>query len=389
MSINYEIVFTVEMLNDYFFSQQCTALDIVAADDTINVLKGQQMLCKTIGNKFITINKIDDTGKPYVALDKSRILRFYITINDTNFINYSNINYQPADAGKYYFTNINQTKLGTVLYLHQAIDKYDNSQTYAIGNLAADNTNNVFEAIKASDSGNKHALTETAYWLPKGKAQFVNNKDGLLFTGSNYTAAAASATDFTINIYGLKTSNNTYSVLMRTATQHYESAQTSVPVDLSGLPFGKYKVSVNTSDSFVYYDEIAVKQNILGVIEIFNHLPAGNNFSLFDASGVSKQSKFTLRFANRSAVWRYFTRTTDVDVIKDTASVYTFNSVAASKVFTSAVPIPLKERPITTISAHGTKLGNVAPLANPGVNRVNQIMQNGEIYYCIEKHLNF
>jgi hypothetical protein len=49
----------------------------------------------------------------------------------------------------------------------------------------------------------------------------------------------------------------------------------------------------------------------------------------------------------------------------------------------------LKERPITTISAHGTKLGNVAPLANPGVNRVNQIMQNGEIYYCIEKHLNF
>jgi len=389
MNVNYEIVFTVEMLNDYFFSQQCTTLDIAPADDTINVLKGQQMLCKTIGNKFVIINKIDNTGKPYVALGKSTILRFYIAINDTDFINYTNINYQPATAGKYYFTNINQTKLGTVLYLNQAIGKYDNSQNYAIGNLAADNTNNVFETIKANDSGNKHALTETAYWLPKGKAQFVNNADGLLFTGRNYTAAAASATDFTINIYGLKTSNNTYSDLVRTSTQHYEPAQTSVPVDLSDLPFGKYKVSVNAADSFVYYDDIAVKQNILGVIEIFNHLPAGNNFSLFDASGVAKQSQFTLRFANRSAVWRYFTRTTDVDVIKDTALVYTFNSVVASKVFTSAVPIPLKERPITTISAHGTKLGNIAPLANPGVNRVNHIMQNGELYYCIEKHLNF
>lgn len=389
MSVNYEIVFTVEMLNDYFFSHQCTALDIVPADDTVNVLKGQQMLCKTIGNKFVTISKVDDTGKPYVTLGTSTILRFYVAVNDVDFINYSNINYQPATASKYYFTNINQTKLGPVLYLNQAIDKYDDLQTYTIGNLAADNASNVFEAIKASASGNKHALTETAYWLPKGKAQFVNNKDRLMFTGSSYTAVAASATEFTINIYGLKTSNNTYSVLMRTTTQHYGSAQTSVPVDLSGLPFGKYKVSVNTSDSFVYYDEIAVKQNILGVIEIYNHLQAGNNFSLLDASGVAKQSKFTLRFANRSAVWRYFTRTTDVDIIKDTALVYTFNSVAASKVFTSAVPIPLHERPITTISAHGTKLGNVAPLANPGVNRVNQITQNGELYYCIEKHLNF
>jgi len=389
MNLNYEIVFIAEVLNDYFAGKECTDLDIFPADDTAAILKGQQMLCKTIGNKFIVITKIDDTGKPFIALDKAVKLRFFIAINNTDFSNYTNINYRPVAPGKYYFTNLNQTKSGAVLYLNKAIAKYDNTQTYLIGDLAADNSGNIFEATKKNDNTNKHALTDTAYWLPKGKAQFVNNGDSLLFTGAGYIAAAAAATSFTINIYSLNTSTNVYDVLVRNSTQQYNSAQTSVPVDLSGLPFGKYRISVNAADSFVYYDDVAVKQNVLGVIEIFNHLPAGNSFSLFNASGVAKQSTFTLRFANRSAVWRYIARTNDVKDIKDSAAVYTFSTVAASKIFASTVPIPLKDQPITTLFMDSVKLGKVTPLGNPGVNRLSNIVQNGETYYCIEKHLNF
>jgi hypothetical protein len=390
MNINYEIVFVVEVLNEYFANLECPALDIIPADDTYSLLKGQQMLCKTIGNKFIVINKIDDTGKPFIALSNKAIQRFYISINDVDFSNYSNINYRPLTSAKYYFTNLNQTKLGSALYLTKAVKKYDNTQTYQIGDLAADNTGNIFEATKKSDHTNKHALTDTAYWLPKGKAQFVNNGDSLLFTGSNYIITATTpATDFTINIYGLNTSTNVYDLVVRSETQHYNATQAAIPVDLSGLAFGKYKITVNADTAFVYYDDIAVKQNILGVIDIFNHLPPANAFSLFNNTGVAKQNTFTLRFANRSAIWRYFARTTDVKDVKDTASVYTFSIDAANKIFASMAPIPLKELPITTLSVETIKHGTITPIANPGVNRLSSITQNGELYYCIEKHLNF
>jgi len=390
MNLSFDILFTVEVLNDYFTNLECAALDFVAADETVNILKGQQMLNKTIGNSFVVITKIDDTGKPYIALPAATKLRFYIGINDTDFANYTNINYRPSTAAKYYFSNLSQNKTGSVLNINSAVSLYNNTQTYNIGNLAADNTGNVFEAIKKSDKTNKHPLTDAAYWLPKNaNTQYVNSNDALPFTGSSYMAPSAPATDFTVNVFGLNTATNAFDQLLRTSTLSFGTAQTSVPVDLYGLPAGRYKISANATDTLVYYDNAAVNQNILGVLEIFNHLTAANDFSLFDGFGVAKESKFTLRFANRSAVWRYLARTTDVKDVTDTTAAYTFATVGPATVFASTVPIPLKEVPISTLSIDTKKHGIVTPIGNPNINRLTNITQNGELYYCIEKHLNY
>lgn len=390
MNLSFEIVFTVEVLNDYFTSLECAALDFIAADETVTILKGQQMLSKTIGNNFIVITKINDAGQPYIEWPAATKLRFYIVINDTDFSNYTNIDYRPSTTAKYYFSNLSQNGVGNVLNVSSAVSLYNNTQTYNIGSLAADNTGNVFEALKKSEKTNKHSLTETAYWLPKtANTQYVNSNDSLPFTGDSYTAPAASATDFTVNVFGLNTATNVFDKLERTSVQSFNTAQTSVPVDLSGLAVGRYKISANTTDTFVYYDPAAVNQNILGVLEIFNHLPAANAFSLFDGSGVAKESKFTLHFANRSAVWRYLARTTDVKDVTDSSSTYTFTAVGPATIFASTVPIPLKEQPIGTLSIDTKKHGIVTPIGNPNINRLTNITQNGELYYCIEKHLNY
>ncbi len=389
MNLKYAIVFMVQILNDYYTDLQCADLDITPTDDTVAILNGQRMLYKTIGNNFVVLVKVDDSGKPFIALDPTVKLRFNIGINNTDFINYTNINYRPLTQGKYYFTNINQTTLNTVLYLSAAVSLYKNTNTYSIGDLAADGSNNVYEAIKGSSKTNKHALTDTAYWRNKGIAQYVNGNDAIAFTGSNCIITTASASDFTIKIYGLTTATSAYTTLLATTTQNFPIAQTSVAVDLTGMTYGKYRISVNGVDTFVYYDEVAVKQNNAGIIEIFNYLPVANDFALFDTSGVPKQKTFTVRFANRSAIWKYITRTTDITAIKDTTAAYKFNTVAASKVFTSDVPIPFSDHPIVTISVHSATLGNVTHIGNPGANRLSNITQSGEIYYCTEKYLNF
>ncbi len=389
MNLNYEILFITEVLNDYFGDMLCADLNIIPSDDTAKILRGHQMLCKTVDNKLVILVKIDpDSGQPLITLDAATRLRFYISVNNPDFINYTNINYAPLKAGKYYFSNINQNKQNTVLYLSGALALYKNTNTYSIGDLVVDGSNNVYEAISGSSNANKHGLGEKAFWLKKGVAQYVNGKDTISLTGSSYAPAAAAATGFVINIYGLNTATNVYNSLQLSQTQTFVSAQTPASIDLSGLTVGKYRVSINGTDSYIYLDDAVINKNILGVMEVFNHLPAANDFSLFDVSGVPKESTFTIRFANRSAIWKYIARTNDVTAVKDTASVYTFNA-AGTNTFTSSVPIPFSDQPITTISIHSTTLGKVTQIGNPGSNRLTLVFQAGEYHYYTEKHLNY
>jgi len=58
MNLNYEILFMIEVLDDYFANLQCTDLDITPTADTVAMLKGQQMLYKTVGNKGVVLTKI-------------------------------------------------------------------------------------------------------------------------------------------------------------------------------------------------------------------------------------------------------------------------------------------------------------------------------------------
>lgn len=389
MTLNYEILFITEVLNDYFSDMLCADLNIIPSDDTAKILKGHQMLYKTVGNKFVILVKVDpDTGTPVINLDAGTRLRFYVSVDNPDFINYTNINYAPLRGGKYYFSNINQNELNTVRYLTTRVALYKNTNTYSMGDLAADGSNNVYEAISGSSNTNKHGLNEKAFWLKKGIAQYVNGGDSVLLTGSSFLPSAVAATNFVINIYGLNTAANVYNNLQLNQTQTFASAQTPATIDLSGLTAGKYRVSVNGTDSYIYLDDAVAKKNIFGVMEIFNHLPAASDFSLFDSSGLPKQSPFTIRFANRSAIWKYIARTNDITAVKDTASVYTFNAVGANT-FTSSVPIPFRDQPITTISIHSATLGNVTQIGNPGSNRLTLVQLGADWQYYTEKYLNY
>lgn len=198
-----------------------------------------------------------------------------------------------------------------------------------------------------------------------------------------------SATDFTVNIYTLNTGTNIYDSLLISSTQHYPVVQTSIPINLSLLQNGKYRIEVNGSSVLIYRDSNALAQNIFGLIELFNHLSPANSFSWFDASGLPKQNNYTLRFANRSAIWKYIARSNDVTAIKDNTAVYTFNNIPASKVFTSSVPIPFREQPLNTLFLESASLGQISPIPNPPANRLGTITQGSDNYYCAEKHLHY
>ncbi len=390
MTTKYEILFMIEVLNDYYSDLQCEDLEIVPTDETAAMLKGLQMLYKVIGNKMIIIVRIDDTEKPVITIDLLKKFRFYIQIDNVYFGNFTNVTFQPLTSSAYYFSNINQNESGSTLYISSKILQYSSATTYNIGDLSSDVSGNVYEAIKPSNSGSAHAVADTDFWMPKGNYQYANAADILDIASDTYNFKAASNTDFTIDVYSLNTYTNVYDVqALPTTAQHYTAAQTSIPVSLTGLVYGKYRIQVNGSSKYVYYDTNAVNTNILGIAEIFNYLPATNDFSLLDVTGAVRKPTFTLQFANRSVLWKYIARTNDITAIKDNLSVYTFDQVALTTTFLSSVPIPFKDKPISTLYLESATLGNITSVANPASNMLSTTVQGGNTYYCAEKYLNY
>jgi hypothetical protein len=390
MSLRYKIVFSVAIMHDYYTGKFCPDLDIIPSAATAAVLSGHGMVWKQAGHQLIVLTRVNDAGKPFVKLSTAVKLSFYLRINNPHFYNFTNLSYHPAEPLRYYFSNGNQTKIDTTLYLNTKIANYNNTREYPIGSFAASPAKDIYEAIKPSNSGSAHALTDAKYWTKHGKFQYVNAADLIQITPFVYQfKAAVAATNFNVKVFGFNAASGNYDTpVMDTVNLTFDSPQTLIPVRLETLPPGKYRLNVNGDDKLIYLDGDVVYRDVFGVLEIVNNLPAANDFALFDAAGKPKNKLFTLQFASRSVIWKYLARTSDVTTIEDTTDSIKFTSDTANQ-FTSDKPVPLQEKPLTTILLKSATLGDILPLANPGKDRLATIVRAGNTYLCSEMHLNY
>jgi len=322
MSISYQIVFTADILHDYYKDKLCPDFEIFPSHDTSTRLRAQGMLWRFTGNRLTVAIRTDDDGKPYSPLSVSTKLKFYLKLNNPYFDNFTNLTYQPSTAQRYYFSNINQTQIGSTLHLNSKIPSYNNTTNYPVGSFASNPSDEIFEAIRNSENGDAHGLTEQAYWLNREEVQYVNSNDLV-------------------------------------------------------------EITPHLDGDVVYSD-------IFGIMEFYNHLNASDAFALFDAQGKPKGTAFTLRFANRSVIWKYLARTNDITAVEDiAASSPLIFTAQPDNQFISTRPIPLTENPITTLLLKSTALGDISPLANPGNIRMGTIVKDGNTYLCSELYLNY
>lgn len=389
MNLNYKILFIAEILHSYYTSGICKDFEIIPSAETKQLLKDQGMMYKVVDNKLLVAINCNSFSKPFVQLGSNKKFSFYLKLVNGNFDNITNLEYKPYELKRFCFSNINQNEIANFLYLNKEIPIYDPATKYAPGTLVANQFGEIFEALKSSNIANAHGLGETAFWIKKIKKQCATAIDLIELSPAIYNFTVSASKLFAVKVFGLNTTTNIYDVAVTdTKNLMYDDMQSVVPVNLNGLPFGKYKVVVNGEEKEIYYDNNAVYDNIFGIIEIFNHLPAANEFSLLDGTGVVKEKTFTLQFASRSVIWKYLARTTDITSVFDSSNTFTFSSPAA-KVFTSAVPISLSETPIKTFFLESIRFGNITPVANPGNNRLSTIVQSGDVYFCAETYLNY
>ncbi|HKG07955.1 MAG TPA: hypothetical protein VKB19_15925 [Pedobacter sp.] len=387
--MGYKILFTVNVLNEYYTDLFCRDFEILPSADTISRLTRHGLLWKAVGHKLIVLARTDAAGKPLIPIKPAVKFSFYLKLANPHFYNFTNLGYNPLEPKRYYFSNSNQSKVGTDLFVSSKIGAYSNTKIYEVGNFAANASGEVFEAIRGNKPGNVHALSDANFWIKRTKVPYVSSTDLLEVTPFVYVFNCIAATNFVVDVYGCNPAGGAYDLkVMDTRNLTFDKPQSLFPVRLDSLAPGKYRLKVNGEEKIVYMDGQLSYRAVFGLIEVFNYLPPASDFSLLDVAGKLKSPVFSLRFASRAVIWKYLARSSDVTAVKDTSSAITFVAEPGNQ-FVSKVPVLLREKAIKTLVLKSVLLGDVLPLPNPGTDRLGSIVKNGNTYLCSEVYLNY
>ena len=394
MTNNFKILFMAEVLHDFYKDGKCSDFRFIPTAETAKLLANYKALYKTLGNKLVVLMKTDGTGKPFVQPKTTDRFSFYMELMKPLFMTVSNLELNSLAGKRFYFTNLHQNKVNiavnqAILYLSKEIAAHAGATNYLPGDFTK-LANVVYECIQSS-TGN--TPPNASFWISREKKQYASVTDLLQFIPQQHTFPVAPAVaTVNVSVFKLNLTNNLFDEQVLQQTMNFESTVANVLVNLSSLPEAKYKVLINAKEFFVYVSNDAVYKNMFGVVDLYHHLPNGNDFAFIDGAGLLKDQfvagknvwlNYTIRFANRLAFWKYLTPKKGVQAI-DSNPDYSFSGNAnPADFFTSARPIPLVEKPHEFKLTLFQPVSSEPPLApNPDVHASGMLSKNGLDYYC-------
>lgn len=389
-TINYSYFFRVELLHQYFANGLCNDFAITPSGFTQSILRGNKLLFKQYGNKLFTGVEVSDANVPVIVPANSLQLTFFLTLNNPLFCNYTNMPFT-APAGKvYYFTNRNVNTGNEKTFLSLPVP-YDDAQAYHPGDIVTDDSGTTFRCI-SSCTGVAPTIANIDNWMMIGANHYVSEADALQWIPSvstyNFTTPQPGAA---IEVLGYHLTDKTYTSNVLSANIPFAQSSKSFTLNLSALPPGKYKLSVNGNEQWIYInDELAVKP-VFAVIDIFNDAGLDAAYALLNGN-VLQSPLYSIHFLNRATIWKYVLNRTSKGQI--TISDFDFPETDAS-VIVSHSPIPLSEKPLVVSLKLGT-VNNipVTPLtmndvACPSPHKLTQHTNGPDTYACSEIFLNY
>jgi hypothetical protein len=389
IDINFGNLFAVELLHSYYKDQLCPDFNISISNETVKVLDGHQMVVRQCGNQLFT--GVHCTGnvnplKPFTAIDEGAQFTFFIELNNPLFFNFTNLS-NSAPGKVYYFTNRNNNISNGKTFLSAPILAYNAANTYKPGDLALYTTGTVYRAIGSSNPAHSFDLSHTDHWMAVDKNRYLSENDALQWLPS-LSAYQLSAPQSSANIVvlGYNTTTATYNKPLITETLTFANPVSSFTLDLSSLQPGKYSLTINGKQQWIYINDELSGRKTFAVIDIFNDA-APASCKLVDGSGalINPAPKYSICFLSRATIWKYILASKKSGDINDTANLYHFNNPAS--IITSRTPIPLSNRALSlklTINNH-----DYSPIACADPQRLVSITRGADTYPCSEIFLNF
>jgi hypothetical protein len=382
----YGILFSVELLHKYFRSEACSDFIIQPSAQTVQVLNGHKIVAKQYLHQLFAGLQLDTSNKPTPVPEEGMQLTFFLQLNNPLFFNYTNLPFTFPSGKIYYFTNRNNNAANNKNFLSDKISSYSSATTYAPGDMAVNGAGVVFEAIRSSNSGSPFDLTHTDHWMQIDANRYVSEADALQWLPSiSLFTFSAPQTSANIQVLGFNTATGDYTKSVLSNTINFLNPVPAFQLDLSTLNAGKYKLTINGADKWIYINDELSRTNAFAVIDIFNEasLPAASQ--LVDASGNLLSPQYTIFFLNRATIWKYVLASGSSGSVNDNANVFHFANPGTT-IF-SASPIPLSEKALDLKLTIGAE--EFAPIACASPQRFINRVQNGDNYYCSEIFLNF
>lgn len=296
--INFNPLFTVQILHKYYTDGICPDLIITPSSDTQLALKEYNMVWRQYIN-MLTIGMLTDASNntlPFQTVLPNQRLTFLLQNKNPLFFNFTDLPLEDVNGNVLYFTNRNNNLVGGIPYLSAP-----------------------------------------------GAAGLVSAKDFLLLAGNVFDyALSPSLASGTVNIKDFYTGT-----ALGSQNFTFAGLQNSVPVDLSALDTGKYVLSITGQTPYtVYYCSDFTGNNYCGVIDIFNDSTVPAAYRIFNKTTKKFTSPaFQISFPDRPTIWKYILLNGTTGSITDTASVYTF--AGGANILTSTGAIPLNQKPLS------------------------------------------
>jgi len=385
IDIKYGILFTVELLHKYFADGFCDDFAISPSQQTQKVLSGNKMQAKQYDNTlYVGLPSMLNVNKPADALPQNLQLTFFMQLNNPLFFNYTNLPFKWPAGKLYYFTNRNNNKANNKKFLSQVIG-YDNTKGYTPGDIAADGAGLVFQSIK-SGTGVAPAVANADNWAAIDKNQYVNEQDALQWmpSVSTYTFGAPQ-TAVTIDAWGYNIATKNYTASVLSLKKGFLTPVNSFTLDLSTLQPGKYKLSINGIENWIYInDELSGKQ-VFAVIDIFNDTSIDAAYQFVLGTGEFASPAYSIHFLNRYTIWKYVLASGAAGTVTDPSGKYSFAPPTGGKVL-SLKPIPLSEQALKFSLA--INASSFSPIACASPQRLVQFKTVTDTYSCSEIYLN-
>lgn len=427
-SIQYRPLFSLDMLHDFYLSEDLELfdgdtklrdaivphqqknyqlsrdLDISPTPDCSQILTDHQLVFKPTNRGFFVAAKVQQIPvvspaafSPFNPLDEPLCLRFKVNIKNPFFFNFTNFRIDKnADSGQrylYYFSN-RVKNADNKLYLSQPIPKQNLNQGYLAGDLYLSGVG-LFEALQDIPPNNNISN----YWkqIYKGQTphfQFITHLDRLTLQPAVFEHTVFNGTQKhqELNILIFNVDDQFVDQQHFTA---YDPANTSATlrscsVDLRKMKPGVYRLEVRKKDNTIltdfgltfYLDTSLYQQGPLAIIECF-HNPNDNSsaYRWLDAANQNRlrQPKYELRWKNRSTFWRYyFAKPKAVAAPGSDVMIWKGGTTLADP----RILITVGTRPLSQVFSRiehfesNTQQPNLLP--NPELNTI--VYENGKVY---------
>jgi hypothetical protein len=398
MRIQYQILFSIEILHHYFASLKWKEIDIVPLPETVRLFQQSGLLVRHVQNQLLVIVPVDKDQRPFRLPDSTGKFSFTLQPQTPGYTNFTNLPFAASGLAAFCMDNLHGATVGGVNYLTRELEAYAAATAYVPGDLVLGAGDKVYESIRlnngvqAPDNSNP---ASKVYWDLHGDDRFVSLRDAMLTEGGAQFPFMCTRQILTLKVTQKKTFHqlvvscfnpltDLFDTPVRSLSVRSDAPSDVVQVDFGGLESGRYCVKTGGNAFYVYVANGFSQELPRYVIDIF-HTPAGSPKSLLNPDGTTKNLKFTIRFGSRRVYWRYKTRTNTINKIEDSSGDYKFKPDGLRQ-FISERPIPLTEAPRKTLTANTGNVVVTSPLPNP---RVDRLLDKKDEIFTTETFINY